>query len=118
MKKLFLASVSAIAPFARPAAGGVAVLALLAAFAAFEPARAGGYGTATCVGSPGSISCVGQWGFTGERWRPPDPQEEAESAERHRKWVTRCRPVVRQDHYGVSRYHYAKPGCEFGKFHD
>ena len=47
-----------------------------------------------------------------------DPQEEAESAERERQWEARCRPVVKQDQYGVSRYQYAAPGCEFGRFQE
>jgi hypothetical protein len=28
--------------------------------------------------------------------------------------MDRCRPSVRQDRYGVPRYHYAARGCEFG----
>jgi hypothetical protein len=33
---------------------------------------------------------------------------------RDRRWVARCRPQVRQDQYGMPRYNYAAPGCEFG----
>ncbi len=37
------------------------------------------------------------------------------SRERDRKWVERCKPVMRQDAYGVSRYVYAARGCEHGR---
>lgn len=50
--------------------------------------------------------------------RPPSPEELAEARERDRRWLARCRPVLRQDDYGVSRYHYAARGCEFGKSED
>jgi len=49
----------------------------------------------------------------------PQPQAEkdvADSAARERLWQARCRPVIRQDQYGVRRYHYAAPGCEYGKY--
>ena len=49
---------------------------------------------------------------------PRDARAQAEAGERERKWRERCRPVIRQDADGLSRYHYAKPGCEFGKFED
>jgi hypothetical protein len=48
---------------------------------------------------------------------PPKTEKElAEAAERERLWEARCRPVIRQDQYGVRRYHYAAPGCEYGKY--
>jgi hypothetical protein len=40
----------------------------------------------------------------------------ADAAARDRLWQARCRPVIRQDQYGVRRYHYAAPGCEYGKY--
>ncbi len=99
--------------------GGVAALALLSAPATFDRAEAGGAGAVSCVGSPGAVSCAGRWEWTGDaRRRPLTEQEEAESAERHRKWVARCRPVIKQDQFGVGRYFYAAPGCEFGKTQD
>ena len=49
---------------------------------------------------------------------PRDEQLEKEAAARERKWVARCRPVLWEDSYGVSRYQYAIPGCEFGKSQD
>jgi len=99
--------------------GGVAALALWGAPATFERAQAGGAGAVSCVGSAGAISCAGRWEWTGEgRRRQLTEQEEAESAERHRKWVARCRPVIKQDQFGVGRYFYAAPGCEYGKYED
>ena len=92
-----------------------------------------------CVTSGGLLSCVTQWRFDdgngpasvravpGEAAprdtippaaAPRDARAAAEAGERERRWRERCRPVIRQDADGISRYHYAKPGCEFGKFED
>jgi hypothetical protein len=100
--------------------GGIVALILLATSVPFDPANADGIDVMSCVGSFGSFSCVERWGPAGDplvRHRP-DLQQDAESAERERKWAARCRPVVKQDQYGVGRYRYAAPGCEFGKFQD
>jgi len=35
--------------------------------------------------------------------RDPDPA-----------WLAYCEPRAYFDRYGVTRFHYAKPGCEFG----
>jgi len=107
---------------ARPVMGGGVALALLAAPLTVEPAFAGA-ATLSCVGSRASLSCVGQWGPSVDphiRYAPGprDPREEAEAAERERRWVARCRPVIRQDQYGVARYRYAAPGCEYGVIQD
>src|SRR5262249_51392966 len=69
--------------------GGGAALALWGAPATFERAQAGGAGAVSCVGSAGAVSCAGRWEWTGDGRRRPTEQEEAESAERHRKWVAR-----------------------------
>jgi Domain of unknown function (DUF6894) len=45
-------------------------------------------------------------------------EQDTGSTERERDWIARCRPVIRQDRYGVGRYHYSAPGCEFGKSGD
>jgi hypothetical protein len=117
LTRLFTAPVSC----ARPLIGDVA-LALLAATVAVAPAFAGG-GALSCVRSGGLVSCAAQWNLNGD---PPvqsapaarDPRAEAEAAERERAWVARCRPIIRQDQYGVPRYRYAAPGCEYGVLHD
>jgi hypothetical protein len=107
---------------ARPVVGGGMALVLLAAPLSVEPAFAGA-AMLTCVGTRGSVSCVGQWGPSVDPYirhapGPRDPREEAEAAERERRWVARCRPIIRQDQYGVARYRYAAPGCEYGVIQD
>jgi hypothetical protein len=111
---------SAVPSVSRPLLGSVAALSLVGAAAAFGPVHAGGIRATTCVGSYGTFSCVTQWGASGDPYgrRPPSAQDDAEAAERERQWVARCRPVIWQDRYGVGRYAYAAPGCEFGIFQD
>jgi hypothetical protein len=77
-----------------------------------------------CVGGYGSLACSTNWryrddeGVTASQLKTADPVETAAAQERERKWVERCRPVVRQDALGVGRYHYAARGCEFGRAED
>jgi hypothetical protein len=112
------------APFvSRPLTSGVMAFALLATPIGLTPARADGAAAVSCVGSHGSVACAAQWGPRVDthirRYLPPhDEQLEREAAQRERRWVARCRPVLREDHYGVSRYQYAAPGCEFGRTQD
>jgi hypothetical protein len=40
----------------------------------------------------------------------------AEADAHERQWRARCHPVVREDAHGVRRYHYAAPGCEYGRY--
>ncbi len=47
---------------------------------------------------------------------PPAGAEERQVAEQERLWRARCHPVAKQDRYGVNRYVYAAPGCEYGKY--
>ncbi len=92
---------------------------LIVAWTAFAGS---GYGVrnTVCVGGYSSAACSTNWryrddyGVTPARIAP-DPHEEAAALERDRKWVARCRPVVRADRFGVNRYVYAAPGCEFGR---
>jgi hypothetical protein len=111
---------SAIPIASRPFVGSIVGLALLGTSIPFEPAKAGGISVTNCVTSFFDFSCVERWGRAGDPLvrHPPGPQGDAESAERDRKWVARCRPVIKQDRYGVERYQYAAPGCEFGRFQD
>lgn len=107
----------------RPCRSVALALALLGASVIFAPAYAGGIEITNCFGAFRTFSCITQWGAPDDpRLRhvpgPRDAQEEAAFIARDRKWVARCRPVIRQDHYGVSRYHYAAPGCEFGRIQD
>jgi hypothetical protein len=102
---------------------GLAVLATLAVPGALAPAQADGIRTFNCVGGRGSASCVSTWrhGIANPSIIPvPGPhteQEAAESQQRDRLWDARCRPIVRQDDFGIERYVYVARDCEFGKYH-
>ncbi len=79
-------------------------------------AQADGVRQTTCAGGRFAASCITTWRY----WEPsaPEPptqQEIAESRERDRQWQARCRPVIKQDEFGVARYTYAASGCEYGK---
>jgi hypothetical protein len=76
--------------------------------------------TTTCVGAYGLGTCVENWyrSYDDNGPRQRTAQEIAESEERDRKWAARCRPTLRQDRYGVERYVYAVPDCEFGRTQD
>ncbi len=76
--------------------------------------------TGSCVFSPGTAHCVRQFryndaGNTGIKHLGEPGTEVAEARDREKAWESRCRPALRQDHYGVNRYVYAAPGCEFGR---
>jgi hypothetical protein len=101
---------------------GVAVVLSIAATAsaAVTSAIAGGVGDVSCLGSaPKSFNCAGRWDMApGDVYvrLVPEPGEAQKAAlkERDRKWLAHCRPVVERDDFGVARYHYAAPGCEYG----
>ena len=86
-------------------------------------AQADGWRHTSCLRGAGAATCTTQWhrdiGVSSQDfpWRV-DPRETAASAERERKWLARCRPVAKRDSLGVSRYHYAAAGCEFGQIED
>jgi hypothetical protein len=103
----------------RIAAAGLFALAMIAS--SLPPAKADWSISGSCVGGWGMGNCV-----VHQRSFPRDPhvrhvrgfetEEEAEhSAKRDRKWVRFCKPVALTDRYGVARYSYAQPGCEFGR---
>ncbi len=83
-----------------------------------SPAHASGAVVGGCIGLRYAFNCVVRWGAYGDPYvrllHPETEAEKALSAERDRKWEARCRPAVFQDRYGVARYRYAAPGCEFG----
>lgn len=79
-----------------------------------EESAAGG-----CIGGGRSLNCVARWGETRDPYirivpQPADDTERKQAAERDRKWEARCKPTIAQDRYGVPRYQYAAPGCDFG----
>jgi hypothetical protein len=76
-------------------------------------------GIVGCIGAPGTVNCVLRIAPAGNPYirLVPQPENEADktrAAERDHRWLQRCRPIVAQDRYGVPRYHYAAPGCDFG----
>jgi hypothetical protein len=99
-----------------------AALAVTVSIAILHPARADGIAVGGCLGdwrSLNTTNCVVRWGdadnpFVRTVPQPANPEERARDAEREHKWQQRCKPVIAQDYYGVSRYRYAAPGCEFG----
>ena len=84
--------------------------------------------TSANAGSDSNYSCVGRWSgyncavLAEDASNPfirlvPEPlgdNERAQFAQRDRRWVDHCHPVVHYDRYGVARYRYAATGCEFG----
>jgi hypothetical protein len=102
----------------------VLTLTMTALFVALAqtPALADRTGSVTCFGSRNAVSCFG----TSRDGPPsvhvrniPEPkseQDKAESAQRERLWVARCRPRMTVDELGMQRYAYAAAGCEFGKY--
>ena len=95
--------------------GAAIVLSLIA----FTSANAGTVVDLSCVGPAKSFNCAAQWGTAGDPYIRQVPEtlgeaEKARLATRDHKWLARCRPVIERDRYGVARYYYAAPGCEFG----
>ena len=104
----------------RPTAVAGAALALsLVACANVSPALADGIEIDTCVGSGHAGNCAAIWAPLGDPYvrkvpQPRDAADRARAAEEDRRWVERCHPTIRPDGYGVARYHYTRPGCDFG----
>jgi hypothetical protein len=98
--------------------GAAATLSVITLATIWSAAYADGMIVGGCVGS-GALNCVVRWGEAGDPYvrvvpAPTNETEKAQSAERDRKWEERCRPTIMQDRFGVPRYRYAAPGCEFG----
>jgi hypothetical protein len=118
-RRLKASSISRHAAYAGAAFALSSVGLMAAAIVALPSAYADTLGVGGCVGAVGQFNCVVRVGPAGDPYvrTVPEPDSQAEkerSAERDRRWIDRCRPVVAQDRYGVPRYHYAAPGCEFG----
>jgi hypothetical protein len=47
--------------------------------------------------------------------RPTSAEDVADAEAREAAWMKRCHPVVIPDQFGVGRYHYSAPGCEYGR---
>jgi len=92
---------------------GLAAASMLAM--ALSPAWADGVRSTNCVFLGSLLSCTDRWQQEPKGPPPPTEQELAEMRERERIWTERCKPVIHQDAFGVQRYTYAAPGCEFGR---
>jgi hypothetical protein len=93
--------------------------ALILSAVTLKPAHAGSVIDLSCVAGGRNFNCAAQIAVAGDPHVRIVPQaldevQKAEVATRDRKWVARCHPVIRRDGYGVARYHYSAPGCEFG----
>jgi len=106
---------------ARAIASVGAIFALSIISTALIPGQAQAQETRTsgCIGGWHSSNCVTRWTSGGDpfvRTVPPPLGRNARmrAVDRDHRWVDRCHPAVRPDRYGVGRYHYAMPGCEFG----
>jgi hypothetical protein len=100
----------------------LAALALLALSMTSAPAWSASDGVITwnCYGAANVRSCVAS--FRRGRFNPhvidvprQSPEEREAAEARDRVWAEHCRPVIRQDRYGMPRYSYAAPGCEYGR---
>jgi hypothetical protein len=94
------------------AAIGLSAITLASAYAA-------GVGGLSCVDGGGSLNCLAQWAFPGDPHIRTVPEslgeaEKAQAAVRDHRWLIHCHPIVHRDAYGVARYQYAAPGCEYG----
>lgn len=104
----------------RTATAGAAIAFSVAISAVLGSAQAQELRTGGCIGHWFStFNCVTRWGTYGDPYvrdvpQPSDAADKARAMERDKRWANRCRPTITQDRYGVARYHYAQPGCEFG----
>jgi hypothetical protein len=98
---------------------GAALACSLIASVTFSSAQAQEVVIGGCVGGSHAVNCTAIWASAGDPFirhvpQPTDPEENARARERIRRWADRCRPSISQDRYGVPRYYYTLPGCEFG----
>lgn len=97
-----------------------ATVTVAAALSNPQPATAG-VERETCSRVGDQWTCTLRWD-DGDRGFPKviyvPYQDRREAADWEKTWLARCRPVIRRDRYGIGRYIYAAPGCEFGKSED
>lgn len=100
----------------------LAALALMAFSMMAAPARSqpgDNLHTSNCSGTRYSESCVFRRGpFNPHVINVPGPTSDEErkaAAARDQRWVERCRPQLRPDRYGMLRYNYFAPDCEYGR---
>jgi len=101
-----------------PIAGAALALSLMTC-ASVRTAKAEGVEIDSCIGTWHAMNCVTRSAPAGDAFirtvpQPRDGADRARASEQDRLWVERCRPTIHPDRYGVARYHYTRPGCEFG----
>ncbi len=102
-----------------PLFGAAFAVSVLTLFVGTAPGTAQQVETTGCIGTFFSVSCTSRTGPAGDpfiRIVPPplDAAAAARLQEREHRWAGRCRPIIAADRYGVARYRYAAPGCEYG----
>lgn len=63
-----------------------------------------------CYGGNSSVACTLSDAPPEQlsvKWREISPEQ-------RKAWQDRCKPTTHVDRYGVERYRYAQPGCEYG----
>lgn len=98
---------------------GAAILSVMALLMIRSPAYADDVSQTSCIGSWTNFNCTAAWGAAVNPYvrlvpEPVNAAGQARAAARDREWLTRCHPVVEHDRYGVARYYYSAPNCEFG----
>jgi hypothetical protein len=101
------------------AIAGAALALSLMSSANVRPARAEGVWLGSCVGTWHAGNCTMLWApfrnpYVRQVPQPRNAAERARARAEDERWVDRCRPTIHPDRYGVNRYHYTRPGCEFG----
>lgn len=92
-------------------------LGLIALSLAMAKAKAGDSMSLSCVGGGGAVSCtVTRGGFGPAHVIKVSPATDPDSERRDRQWWKLCSPKVVLDRFGVRRYAYTKPGCEYGRY--
>lgn len=89
---------------------GLALAAALAITAPIDGAQA--QGVISCDFAVG-VTCL--WGQSDGGLGKVITVPPSTDTERERVWEDRCEPGITIDRYGVSRYRYLHPGCEFGR---
>jgi hypothetical protein len=96
----------------------LALLGLSITHARADPPPAPAVRVFSCSFGYGVIGCVRRYGRPNPHVinvpQPTADDERTASEARDKAWMARCRPTFQQDKYGMPRYRYAAPGCEFG----
>ncbi len=104
--------------------GAIAVAGAMFSLAGVPVAEANS-GVLNCSGGRSSFNCALLYGGGEEGLgrvieipAARSDEQRARMDERDRKWRAHCQPSLHYDRYGVARYSYKAPGCEFGRLGD